>query len=276
MPNLIRGTSASTRAARLRQQSQAGMRTHVETFADAIVAGGGVPLLNQDDQRILRYGWGNPAMIAVTLTDNAAVAETLKDGASWDVTAQGLFSSTSSDLEACFHLEGYFLYINDSDYRGETQALKESLDNNAYINTVRDGKTLNLPLRGAINEPWKALDFKQATAANEERALHAGGAIVLPRPLRLDLKVDTMQLVCSAINWASGNILAYVGLVGSLAPRELLGAGGVKDAALPAGVWDEDIGGAPTGLPPLLFADLAAQVAQRNANVRALAGGWPR
>lgn len=237
-------------------------RPSVVTFGDAIVAHGGMPLLRQADQRVIRC---NPAYIAVTITDNAAVNASLKQGASWDLRTGGLYTTAAADLEAVLHLEALGLYINDSDYRGETQALKEQLDNLAYIRTTRDGMTQDFPLRGAINEPWGSFDFKQTTAANEERALHKGGLFTLERPIRLDLKVDTFSFrVDTAINFASGNILAYVIAIGSLAPREMPGAGGIKDTQCSDGPYLEDIGGAPTALGPLSYADFQVAVASRS------------
>lgn len=239
----------------------AGRRANVATFGDAITAYGLPPLLRQSDQRIVKL---DPAWVAVTITDNATVNQSLKLGSLWDQRVQTLYTSAAVDLEATLHLCGFFVYIPDANYRSETLALKASLDNGAYLRTIRDGMTHDFPIRGRIIEPWGAIDFKQATAANEERALHAGVPWFFERPIRLDLKVDTFNFVVpTAINWATASVNAYLGVIGALAPRETPGAGAIKDAGLPPRPYDLDSGGGPTALGPLSFADYSAAAASR-------------
>jgi len=198
----------------------------VQTFPDFIQATGGRPLLRVGEQKLLQ---GGPFWIDVTITDNAAVAADLTLGSVWDKYVQGHYSSAASRLKAVLRLAGIGLYINDDLFRAETQALKESLDNEAYIRISRGPNTVDLPLRARMWEPWSAFEFKQAAAADAERALLGGRPWIFGKEYQFDLEVDTFQFrVDNAINWAGGNISAKVAAFGWLAPRDYPGTG-IKD-----------------------------------------------
>lgn len=201
----------------------------VQNFPQFVEATGGRPLLRAEEQKLLH---GGPFWLDVTITDNAAVAADLTLGSVWDRYVQGNYSSSASRLKAVIRVAGLGLYVNDSDFRGETQALKESLENQAYVRISRGPNTLDIPLIGRIWEPWAAFDFKQAAAANEERALFGGRPLLLAKELQFDLEVDTFSFrLDTGVNWASGNILAKLAVFGWLAPRDYPGTG-TKDTAV--------------------------------------------
>lgn len=194
----------------------------VEDFNQFVVATGGRPLLRVGDSRLL----AGPFDLAVTITDNAAVAADLTLQSVWDKRVQTQYgSSTSNDVDAILRLAGAQLYINDADFRAEATALKEALDNQAYIHTVRAGKTHDFPLRGHITEPWATFEFHEAANTAVERVMMHGPPVMFDRPFNVDLRTDQLTLQSdTAINWSSGNIVGYVRLWGHLAPREYPGA----------------------------------------------------
>jgi hypothetical protein len=249
-----------------------GMRSQVKTFADFIVATRGRPLLKVPDQRLIR----GPFWVAVTLTDNAVVAASLTAQSSWDKRVQTLYGSAATAIKANLHLEGFGgLYINDSDYRGETLALKESLDNLAYVHAVRGGKTMDWPLRSRIFEPWNQFQFAQASAAADERALHRPNPWVLERPYRLDLETDQFTVqVDTAINWGTGNILGYLQILGFLAPKDFMGTTGVDDTSCSDQNYGIDEGGLPTAVGPMKFAELGGIGLGTPASLGALVGNF--
>lgn len=192
----------------------------VRTFGHWLLSQGLPPLLKVSEQRLMR----GPFMVATTVTDNTAVSEDLTIQSKWDQGVKNLFGSGSVPIKGVLHLTGVGFYVNDDSFRTETGALKETLDNNLYVHVVRGGKAMDYPLRNCIFENIAAFEFKQTAAADAERSLLRGRMYSLPRPLRVDLETDTLQTICSAINWASGNILGYTVLAGGLAPKDFPGA----------------------------------------------------
>lgn len=196
----------------------------VENFNQFVLATGGSPLLRLGNPQLLAGHFD----LSVSITDNVAVAADLTLQSVWDKRVQTLYgSSASADVEGVFRLAAIQLYINDADFRGEAIALKESLDNLAYIHLVRTANTMDIPLRGHITEPWTtpAGLTTAMLALAEERSVLKGPPRILERPLNIDIRTDQMTLqVDTAINWASGNIAAFVRLFGHLAPRDYPGA----------------------------------------------------
>lgn len=195
----------------------------VSTFNEFVVGTGGRPLLRLGDARLVAGRFD----IAVTLTDNAVVAADLGLASVWDKRVQTLYGSAAVKLEAVFRIGAAQLYINDADFRGETEAKKESLDNLLYIHMVRASNTMDIPLRGHICEPWAtpAGLTTAMLALTEERAVLKGPPRKFERPFQLDLKTDQFTLQQdTAIDWASGNIVGYLRVWGHLCPRDYAGA----------------------------------------------------
>lgn len=212
--------------AQIVQVGRQGPPATVENFQDFITATGGRKLLRVGEQKCLK---GGPFWVSTTLTDNAAIAADLTTGDKWDKRVQGHYSSSSNRLKAVLRLTGIGLYINDDLYHAETLALKQALDDEAYIRISRGPHTMDLPLRGRIMQPYSQFQYTQTAAADAERALAGGRAWMLERDYQIDLETDSMSLrVDNAINWAGGNIAAHTMLFGWIAPRDFAGTG-VKD-----------------------------------------------
>lgn len=231
---------------RIYGQPRVGPRA-VTTFPEFILATGGQPLLRIGDQRLLR----GPFYVSATITDNAVVAQSLTTQSLWDKRVTTLYgASASTTVKGILHLAGVRLYIPDANYRGETEILKASLDNLAYIHTVRAGKTMDFPLRFHVAEPWGQFDFKQTAAATEERVIQSNPPWFFERPYRIDLETDQFTLqVDTAINWATTNIAAFIEVWGHMAPKEFPNAQMVDSTCEASSVPFETAS-------PLAFADL--------------------
>lgn len=194
----------------------------ITTFGQWIASQRIPPLLPTDERRLCI----GPFDVIASYSDNAAVAEDLTPQSKWPVDVQNLFGTSSSiPVKAELHLTAVQLYINDADFRGETQALREALDNNAYLYIVRGGASEKVPLRSHITESQREFEFHEATNTSVERGLFLGPPRRLARARRIDLETDTLQLVGAAINWGSGAIAVYVRLFGALAPKGYPGTG---------------------------------------------------
>lgn len=253
-----RNNLLSPQAAEMVRNSQISSRPVASTLADYVYAYGGRPILRSGDARVI----GGPFHLQVSVLDNAAVNQDLRGGNVWDKRTQRLYSNASTPLKAVLHLEGISLYMNDGNFGAESAALKAQLDNEAYITIGRAGNTQDLPLRTRVWEAATHFQFAQAAAAAETRVAwgrRPDSVYLLEKPLRVDLEVDTFSFrVDNPINWVSAAQAGYIILQGVLAPKDLLGAGGVSDVSCSAAAYAEDVGGAPTAVGPVEFLGYSA------------------
>lgn len=201
---------------------RAGPNT-VTSLTQFLVAQGYLPRLRVNNDKVVL----GPFMAGVTITDNATVDADLTLQSVWDGRVQELYgSSSSSSIKGTLRLVGARLYINDSNYRAETLALKESLDNLVYLRVQRGNRVLQMPLRNCIYEPWAWPQVTQQTAADGDFAVQKGGFYMLDKGgVNVDMFTDQLSLrVDTAINWGSGNIVGYVQVLGALAPDNYPGA----------------------------------------------------
>lgn len=194
----------------------------VSTFTQFVLATGGRRLLRVGDPRLLA-GYFD---ISATIPDNTTLSADLRLGSVHDLRVQGFYSNADAPIEAVLRIEAVQLYVNDPNYRDALPAVKESIDNLAYIKMVRNGNTMNLPLRGAICDAWSqpaGLTTAQLAIASDRASAH-GRVRKLERPLQVDLKTDQFLLnIDTAIDLAAA-IDCYVRVWGHMAPRDFDGA----------------------------------------------------
>lgn len=193
-----------------------GRKPHrVETFGQFVLATGGAPLLRVGEPRLLR----GPFLVDASYADNAAVDVDLTLCSAWNRRIQGFYGGSGVPLKASLRIAGFFVYVNDADFRGEAQALKEALDNGAYLHLDRSGAVIDFPITGTLVEPYSAIQFHETTNSDVERTIMAGKPWIFERPYQLDLETDGLSLVGPAINWASGAIALKVGILGHIGPK---------------------------------------------------------
>jgi hypothetical protein len=198
-----------------------GQGDTVWNFSQFVAATGGKPLLRVNEQKLLR----GPFFLTATLTDNAALDIDLTLASVFDKRVQSHYGTSASRIKAALRVSGIGLYVNSGTFNAETLALKESLDNGAYLRLNRGNNTVDLPLRGHIFEAISQFQFAQAAAAAETRGILSGRIWELERSYHLDLETDSMSLRCdTAINWAGGNQGAFAVILGHIGPRDFPGA----------------------------------------------------
>jgi hypothetical protein len=244
-------------------------RPYAMTFADHLAAFGFRPKLRTDQHKIIG-GPGAPLAVLATVTDNAVVNTDLRAASLWDLRVQQCYGSAATPIRGMLHLEGIALYVNDADYLTETAALKESLDNRAYVTITSNNSTQKIPLRSHIIEPFGYVDYKQATAANETRVVgvQSNGPLWLEKPFAIDLEADTFTFnVDTAIDFVSGNLSAYLLCYGAMCPKGTPGSDVTHTSATSYDPAD-DVGGAFTVASPLQLAQITAAWLQRTLGKR--------
>ena len=194
----------------------------VRRWSHFIIATGGRPMLRRTERKLLR----GPFHVALTVTDNAVVDQSLMTASLHDFRVQNFYGSAAVALKAVINVEGFEVLINDADFRGETEALRESFSNLGYIFAQRAARSYKWPIRDHIREGISQFEFHEAANTAVERSILAGFPWMFEEPVRLDMEVDTLSYKQdTAVNFASGNIVGYVVLHGHMAPKNYPGTG---------------------------------------------------
>lgn len=194
-------------------------RGYVGTVADYLDAIGYPPYLASDEAKLVG-GPGQTLYASISIDDNAAGSDDLTLQSVWDRAVQKYYgTSNSTKVRGQLILFGVSVYINDA-ITTESLANLALIDNGLYLNIDVNGNGMDIPLRGSLHGPVDALQFAQAAAAAETRFVlpEVERPIWLPRPIGIDLEVDTFTANWGAVNMAAA-LPAYIKCHGIIAPK---------------------------------------------------------